>query len=125
LAKEHPQTIALILSQLDPRKTMAILDGLGETLRNDVLYRIGSLNSVRVATLRSLEEALSNELRSVATGQVEVGGAKAVAEALKHSENREEWVGKLRERDAELAGEVSKEMGEEAGKSEDQSGSGE
>ena len=36
LAKEHPQTIALILSQLDPKKTMAILEGFGEALPRPV-----------------------------------------------------------------------------------------
>ena len=80
LTKEHPQKIALILSRLDAKKAMAILMGMDEDLRVDVLYRLGSMESVRAQTLRNLEEALAENLRSVITGQVEVGGPKAVAE---------------------------------------------
>jgi hypothetical protein len=121
ISKEHPQTIALILSQLDAEKTMAILAQMEEGLRTDVLWRLGSLESVRVQTLRGLEEALANELRNLVTGHVEVGGAALVAEVLGHAgEERDVLLAKLRDHDEGLAREI-----EEKSKSDGESGSGE
>jgi len=71
---------------------MAILMGMPEELRGDVLYRMGSMESVRAQTLRNLEETLADDLRSVITGQVKVGGTEAVAEVLSYAGEHREGV---------------------------------
>ena len=43
IAKEHPQTISLILSQLDPTQSAGVLNGLPEELQSDVAYRIAMM----------------------------------------------------------------------------------
>ena len=107
ISKEHPQTIALILSRLDAKKSMAILMGMEEALRADVLYRMATMESVRTQTLRSLEEALAENLRSVTMGQVEVGGPKAVAELLSHAgEEKTAILARLRKQDEGLVVEI-------------------
>lgn len=40
VAKEHPQTIALILSQLEPNQAAGVINGLSEELQADVSFRI-------------------------------------------------------------------------------------
>jgi formylglycine-generating enzyme len=113
LSKEHPQTIALVLSQFSAEKTMAVLSLMQEELRVDVLRRIASTGSVRATTMRSLEEALVREFRNLMTGHVEVGGPRAAAEILKHAgDDREGIVAKLREMDEGLVEEIE---GEGAG----------
>ena len=83
IAKEHPQTIALILSQLDSNQAAGVINGLGEELQADVAYRIATMESISPQVLRELEDSLAQDLQSIMTGQVtEIGGPKAVAEIL-------------------------------------------
>lgn len=83
VAKEHPQTIALILSQLDSNQAAGVINGLGEELQADVAYRIATMESISPQVLRELEDSLAQDLQSIMTGQVtEIGGPKAVAEIL-------------------------------------------
>jgi len=46
LQKEHPQTIALVLSQLEPKKAAKIFEKLPEDLAVDVTYRIARLGRI-------------------------------------------------------------------------------
>ena len=83
ISKEHPQTIALILSQLDPGLAAGVLNLLPEGLRGDVTYRMATMENVSPQVLREIEEGLSGELRALLTGQItEIGGPKRVAEIL-------------------------------------------
>ena len=114
LSKEHTQTIALILTQVDSAKAMSTLKMLPEEIQAEVLTRIGSLGTVRAQTLRNLEEALEKELRNMSTGQVEVGGPRAVVEVLQHAgAERDAWIEKLKGEDAELGEAVESQEKEE------------
>lgn len=83
LAKEHPQTISLILSQLDTLQAARVIDGLPKDMQVDVAFRIGQMENISPQVLRELEESLAKELQAIVAGQVkEIGGPKAVAEIL-------------------------------------------
>jgi flagellar motor switch protein FliG len=83
ISKEHPQSIALILSQLESTQAAGVLNGLSTELQADVVYRIGQMRSIAPEVLRELETNLAQELATLLTGRVtEVGGPKAVAEIL-------------------------------------------
>jgi flagellar motor switch protein FliG len=83
LAKEHPQTIALILTQLDTHQAAGVMNGLPEDLLGPVAHRLANMDNVRPETLRRLEENLSDELQAVLAGQVtQIGGPSALAEIL-------------------------------------------
>lgn len=84
IRKEHPQTIALLLSQLDAQMSAEILEGMGEELSNEVLERMEAMDSVKSTTLRNLEEAVINEIGALLTRQVKVGGPEAVAAIRGH-----------------------------------------
>ena len=91
LAKEHPQTIALVLTQLDTHQAAGVMNGLPEDLLGPVAYRLANMDNVRPETLRRLEENLSDELQSVLAGQVtRIGGASALAEILKQTDRSTE-----------------------------------
>ena len=113
ISKEHPQTIALILSQLDATQAAGVLNGLAEELQSDVSYRIATMENISPQVLRELEESLANDLQAVLTGQItEIGGPKAVAEMLNRTGRSTEKavLERLDAQDPELAEEVRNQM---------------
>lgn len=83
VSKEHPQTISLILSQLEPDQAAGVLNGLSEQLQSEVALRIAQMDHISPNVLRDLENSLSGELEAIVSGQVtQIGGPKAVAEIL-------------------------------------------
>jgi flagellar motor switch protein FliG len=82
IAHEHPQTIALILSQLDALKGAGILTQLPERLQADVAYRIATMENITPAVLKEIEEALEASLRDMLGGNQDVGGPKVMADML-------------------------------------------
>ena len=82
IAYEHPQTVALILSQLEPDQAAGILYHLPEPVQADVAYRIATMDNITPAVLHQIEESLENSLRDLLGGNQEVGGPKVVADIL-------------------------------------------
>ena len=82
ISHEHPQTIALILSQLDPAQGSGILTQLPERMQSDVAYRIATMENVSPAILKEVEEDLEHALSDILGGNQEVGGPKVVADLL-------------------------------------------
>ena len=82
VSHEHPQTIALILSQLKPAQASGILGNLPERMQSDVAYRLTTLEEVSTLALTRVEESLTRSMRSIATGTVRAGGPKVTADVL-------------------------------------------
>ena len=82
ISHEHPQTIALILSQLAPAQAADILGLLSAPLQAEVAYRIATMQSIPPTTLDHLKESLEVALRDILGGNKDVGGAKVVADLL-------------------------------------------
>lgn len=83
LNKEHPQTIALILTNLPPEQTAAVLKELAEDLRNDVIYRIATIGKVSPALLAEMEHAVAAiSLAEVGQTLSAAGGTRSVAAIL-------------------------------------------
>lgn len=113
ISKEHPQTISLILSQLDSVQAAGVLNGLPEEMQSDVAFRIAQMDNISPQTLRELEDSLANELQAILSGQItEIGGPKAVAEILNSTGRSTEKavLERLDAQDPELAEEVRNQM---------------
>ena len=82
ISHEHPQTIALILSQLEPVQGAGIMAHLPELQQADVAYRIATMENITPAVLKEIEEALEASLRDILGGNQDVGGPKVVADIL-------------------------------------------
>jgi flagellar motor switch protein FliG len=82
ITQEHPQTISLILSQLEPAQASGILAQLPESLQADVAYRIATMENITPAVLKEIEEALEASLRDILGGNQDVGGPAVVADIL-------------------------------------------
>ena len=82
ISHEHPQTIALILSQLDPRQGAGILSQLPEHTQSEVAYRIATMNNITPAVLKQIEDSLAGNLQDIIGGNKDVGGPKVTADIL-------------------------------------------
>ena len=82
ISHEHPQTIGLILSQLEPAQASGILAQLPERMQADVAYRIATMENITPAVLKEIEEALEASLRDILGGNQDVGGPRVVADIL-------------------------------------------
>jgi flagellar motor switch protein FliG len=80
---EHPQIVAAILAHLDADQASAVLAQIPEPLRNDVILRIATLQSVQPAALHDLNEVLSQLLAGEARPAKSLkGGVEAAAAIL-------------------------------------------
>ena len=82
ISHEHPQTIALILSQLEAVQAAGIISQLPEAVQAEVSYRIATLNNITPSVLKQIEESLENNLGDILGGHKDVGGPKIVADML-------------------------------------------
>lgn len=113
LNKEHPQTIALILSHLSPDQTAAALRELPEQLRVDVSYRIATLGKISPQTLKRIEKVV-DEMAGLTISQSmgKIGGTKSLAQILNRTSvsMSKELLEKISEKDIDIAAEIKRLM---------------
>lgn len=63
ISREHPQTIAVILSHLEAEQGSSILDNLSPSVQTEVAHRLASLGPVPKEVLRELEKVLEAKLQ--------------------------------------------------------------
>ena len=67
--KEHPQTISLILSQLDVNQAAGVLNGLSEQLQADVALRIAQMENISPHVLRTSKKVLPGSSKRSCPGK--------------------------------------------------------
>ncbi|MFC1503878.1 flagellar motor switch protein FliG [Spirochaetota bacterium] len=110
---EHPQTIALILAYLDPKKASLILSELPVEIQHDVARRIATMDRTSPEVLREVERVLERKLSTLASEDyTSAGGIEAVVEILNLADRSTEKtiIEALEEEDPELAEEIKKRM---------------
>lgn len=80
IAGEHPQAIALILAHMDSNSAAETLSYFSDNQRADVAIRMASLGDIAPPIVKRVSAVLENQLDSLASYKVEVGGPRAVAE---------------------------------------------
>jgi len=81
IQKEHPQTIAMVLTQLEPTRAAAVLEGLPDDLKAEVIYRYATMDRVSQGVISAVERVLESSVDlSLQAGQF--GGVKATADIL-------------------------------------------
>lgn len=109
LAREQPQTVALVLSALDADKAVNVLNRLPPAVQPEVVYRMAKVESVNPELLKEVGQALAAELRAAAVGGVrKVEGRQVALDVLRNKPVAEqgELMQKIEERDADLATEL-------------------
>jgi len=113
LNKEHPQTMALILSQLSPDQTANSLKELPEDLRADVAFRIATLGKIAPQTLKQIENVVDDIAGASMSQSVgKLGGPKCLAAILNRANVGmvKEILTKLEEMNQETSYEVKRLM---------------
>jgi len=87
LSHEHPQTIALLLSQLQAGHAAVILARLPERMQADVAHRMATIKDVSQEVVERVEQALYQMFGPLAKGMQNVGGPKVVADMLNMAES--------------------------------------
>jgi flagellar motor switch protein FliG len=85
LAGEHPQTIAVIMSHLDPQHTAAILKEFDPAVGSEIVYRMAKMEKVQPELIMLIERTLSADADLTASqGMSSSGGPAAVASVLNY-----------------------------------------
>ncbi len=80
---EHPQTIALVLSHLNPSQAAALLISLPPEIRSDVSQRMASLDQISPEIILKIASVIGGKLKALGEFSREsYGGVRAVAEML-------------------------------------------
>ncbi len=113
IQQEHPQTIALILSYLDPVQAGQILSELDEEVQTEVARRIALMDRTSPEIINEVERILEQKLSSTFTQDyTQTGGVEAVVEVLNGVDRATEKtiLDTLEIQDPELADEIKKRM---------------
>lgn len=113
IQNEHPQTIALVLSYLEPEQAGIILSSLPQEVQADIARRIATMDSTSPEVISEVESVLERKLTSTVTQDfTETGGVDAVVEVLNGVDRSTEKtiLDALEIQDPELAEEIRKRM---------------
>jgi len=110
---EHPQTTALVLTQLNPQQAAGVLSELAPELQTEVSLRIATMEKISPEILKEVEATLESHFGTDSGRDLSVsGGAKAIAEILNLIDTTAEKniLQSLEAEDADLAAEVKNMM---------------
>ena len=113
LQHERPQTIALVLSYIEPDKAAGVVAQLDPRTQLKVVQRIAQMDSASPSAIKIIETEMSNKFASIfSASHVQVGGIDFVADVMNHLDRSSEKgiFDGLVERDAVLADEIRKRM---------------
>lgn len=80
---EHPQTIALVLTHLDPKQAAEVLAGLSTERQIEVVRRIAAMEHTNPDIVKEVEKGLEGRLADIVMQKYEkTGGDEAVAAIL-------------------------------------------
>lgn len=113
IKNEHPQIIATILVHLEPDQAAEVLSFFTERLRNDVVLRITTLDGIKPAALKELNDVLAKLLSGNESIQkTSLGGVSAAAEIMNYlsGDNETSVMEALKSYDEDTAQKVMDEM---------------
>jgi flagellar motor switch protein FliG len=103
---EHPQTIALVLSHLNPSSAAALLTSLPPGIRSDVAQRMASLDQISPEIIMKIASVIGGKLSALGDFSREsYGGVRAVSEMMNRldSTSSREILDHIDSQDANLA----------------------
>jgi flagellar motor switch protein FliG len=113
IQNEHPQTIALILSYIDPKNAAQILSNLSLEKQTSVIARIANMGITSPEYIKETERVLEKKLSTMSVGDsTTTGGIDSLVKILNSVDRGTErhLLESLEEKDAELVEEIKKRM---------------
>lgn len=113
VSNENPQTVALVLSYLDPKKAASVLSALPDEMQVEVITRMANMESVIPEYIREAEMVLEHRLAKMGmSDQANVGGIDTVVKIINRVDRGTEKyiLDSLNLQDPELAENIKKSM---------------
>ena len=110
---EHPQTIALVLSYLQPSQASQVLSSLPQNIQTEVSKRIAVMDRTSPDIIKEVEKILEQKLSSVVTNEyASAGGIESIVDVLNEVDRGTEKniLDQLEDDDPELAEEIRQRM---------------
>lgn len=113
IQNEHPQTVALILSYLNPVQAGEILSSLPAEMQADVTKRVAVMDRTSADVVKNIEEVLESKFsKMISEDHTDTGGIESVVEILNTIDRSTEKhiIDELEIRDFELGEEIKRRM---------------
>ncbi len=113
ISREHPQTIAMLLSYLDSQQAAMVLSDLPGEMRPDIARRVALMERTSPEILKEVERVLRDKLSTVFQQDfTQAGGLETVVDILNRVDRGTEKLilEDLEKEDAELADEIRQRM---------------
>ncbi len=109
---EHPQTIALVLSQIPADRGAIVIGSLPEEIQSEVVLRLASLQPVSTDVMADLEVGVAELFQRKKVSTTRAGGTKAAASMLNRvgKEEGSTILDGVDMRDSEIAVDIRKRM---------------
>jgi len=87
IRNEHPQIQAIVMAYLDPDQAAEIMGFFQDKVRQDILMRVASLDTVQPSALQELNDILEKQFSGSSSSQTKaMGGYKVAAEIMNNLE---------------------------------------
>lgn len=112
IVNEHPQTIALILAHMDSGGAAETLGFFTDELRAEIAIRMANLGDISPSVVKRVSTVLEQQVESLTSYKVEVGGPRAVAEMFNRmgQKTAKATLAQIEQRDEQLANEIKEMM---------------
>lgn len=112
IVNEHPQTIALILAHMDSGGAAETLGFFTDELRAEIAIRMANLGDISPSVVKRVSAVLEQQVESLTSYKVEVGGPRAVAEMFNRmgQKTSKATLAQIEQRDEQLANEIKEMM---------------
>jgi flagellar motor switch protein FliG len=82
ISAEHPQTIAFLMTVMNPDQAALVLKQMQPEMQTDVLIRISNISNVKADIVDEVREVLQAQLCGDGTADEDIGGPKSAADIL-------------------------------------------
>lgn len=82
VAAEHPQTVAFLMTAMNPDQAAAVLKNMPPETQTDVLIRISNLSNVKADVVDEVRDVLQTHLCGEGSSDESMGGPKSAADIL-------------------------------------------
>ncbi|MFN4895487.1 MAG: flagellar motor switch protein FliG [Pseudomonadota bacterium] len=82
ISAEHPQTIAFLMTVMNPDQAALVLKQMQPEMQTDVLIRISNISNVKADVVDEVREVLQVQLCGDGTDDEDIGGPKSAADIL-------------------------------------------
>lgn len=113
IKQEQPQTVAFVLSYLEPAKSSEVFSLLDPDCREEILERLGTIDSTSLGLVAKVVRSLGRHFdRKVAPAFHQSGGVRAVADLLNGIDKdvSKALLTRIEERNSQLGGAIRRKM---------------